>query len=150
MSAFDPATFMDATIDQALDTKIIPIKSGEYPGVAAKVETRGWTGKADPTKSGVALDVTWELESPEQTTATGREKLNVRQSIMLDITEQGGLDVGKGKNVRLGALRDALGLNVAGQPFNFRMIEGRRAKVKVGQRVDGQQIFNDVDGVTKL
>jgi hypothetical protein len=70
---------------------------------------------------------------------------------MLDLNESGtGMDTGKGKNVTLGRLREALGLNQPGTPFSFRQLIGRAAKISVTQRVDGDQIYNDVKGVVKL
>ena len=149
MSAFDAAAFMDATVSEVMDDKFIPVPAGEYPATATKVETRNWQGKKDPSQSGIALDIQWEIEDQKVKEVTGRDKVTVKQGIMLDLTEQGGIDIGKGKNIALGALRTALGMNSPGQSFSFRMIEGRRAKVKVTQRVDGDKIYNDVAAVTK-
>ena len=62
-----------------------------------------------------------------------------------------GLDMGKGKNVALGRLREATDLNVPGQPFAMAMFPGRLAKIKVTQRPGNEpdQVYNDVRGVTK-
>jgi hypothetical protein len=69
---------------------------------------------------------------------------------MLDINDAGNLDMSKGRNVQLGRLREALGLNTPGQAFSFQMIPGRAAKILVKQRVEGEDIFADVKGVVKL
>ena len=80
----------------------------------------------------------------------GRDKVTVRQGIMLDITDSGGLDMGKGRNIGLGRLREAIGLNTPGQPFSFSMVAGRVAKVNVSHRIDGENIYAEVKGVAKL
>jgi hypothetical protein len=70
--------------------------------------------------------------------------VKVPQDVMLDLTDSGQLDMAKGRNVRLGRLREALDLNAPGRPFSFAMIQGRMAKVKVGHRVDGEDIYAEV------
>jgi len=151
MNQFDPKQFLDAQFEGAMDTKVIPVPVGEYIAVVEKVDTRAWQSKADPSKSGIALDVTWNIDDAGVKEATGRDKVTVTQSIMLDLTPAGGLDFGKGRNVRLGRLREALGLNVPGQPFGFRMLEGKVAKITIGHR-PGQQpgdVFADVNEVVR-
>lgn len=148
--AFDPQSFLDSTITDALDTKVLPIPPGEYPATVLEIKARPWVGKSDPTKSGVALDLTWEIDDQSVREAVKRDKVTVRQSIMLDLTPSGGLDTGKGRNLGLGRLRAALGLNVPGQPYSHSMLPGRMAKVKVSNRVVGEDTYSDVDGVVKL
>ena len=53
---------------------------------------------------------------------------------MLDITETGSLDMGKGRNVELNRLRAAVDLNVSG--FSFHQLDGRMARVTVKQDQD--------------
>jgi hypothetical protein len=150
MSQFDPAQFVDATCTEANDTKVIPVPVGEYMGICSKVEARTWASKADPTKSGVTLDITWDIEDEGVKSALGRDKITVRQGVMLDVTASGGLDFGKGKNVGLGRVREALSLNTAGQPFAPSMFVGRPAKVSVTHRIDGEDIFAEIKKVAKF
>jgi len=65
----------------------------------------------------------------------GREP-KVRQSLMLDVRADGALEFGKGKNVGLGRVREALGQNSTGRPWSFPMLGGQLAKVKVKHRLD--------------
>lgn len=156
MSGFDPKQFLDANYSESNDTKLIPVPVGEYTAVVEKVDTRAWQGRKDPSKSGIALDVVWAIDDPAVKEATGREKVTVTQGIMLDLTPAGGLDFSRGKNVQLGRLREALGLNQPGQPFGFRMLEGKVAKVVIGHRpAEGANarpgdVFADVTAVVKL
>ena len=61
-------------------------------------------------------------------------KVIVAQDIMLDITDTGSLDMGKGRNVELNRLRAAVDLNVSG--FSFNQLDGRMARVTVKQDQD--------------
>lgn len=151
MSTFDPSSLLDTTTTEINDTKIIPIPEGEYLAVIDTTEVKTWSSK-DGTSSGLRLDVTYLIDDQAAKDATGREKLTVRQGVMLDLNEAGnGLDMGKGKNVALGRLREACDLNQPGQPFAMAMLPGRLVKIKVTQRPGNEpdQVFNDVRGVTK-
>lgn len=147
---FDPNQFLDLQITEANDTKVIPVPVGEFTAVADKTECRTWQSKKDPSKSGVTLEVTWAIDDQGVKELLGRDQVTVRQGIMLDLTDEGGLDMGKGRNVGLGRLREALGLNVPGQPFAFSMIPGRMAKIKVDHRIDGENVYAEVKGAAKL
>lgn len=147
---FSPDQFLDMQIEGSNDTEIVPVPVGEYTAVADDVKVRQWQAKDDPSKSGLALDLVWNIDDAGVREVLGREKVTVKQGIMLDLTESGGLDMGKGRNVALGRLREALGLNEPGQPFAFSMIPGRIAKVSVKHRMYEDSIFAEVKGVAKL
>lgn len=152
MAAFDPKTFLDLTVTEQGSTEIIPIPVGDYVALIEKVNTRAWQKRDDPSVNGIALDVTYNLELTSAVKEIiGRDKAVVTQGITLDLTESGGLDMGKGKNVGLNRLREAVGLNRAGAPFNFRMLEGQAVKIKLGHRAgDEGQIYHDVKAVSKV
>jgi hypothetical protein len=134
---FDADSFLNAPVSGSNSTKIIPVPVGEYPGVADKISARQWQSK-DGTQTGLALDITWLVEDDNVKQITGRDNPTARQGIMLDLTPDGALDMSEGKNVPLGRLRAALGLNEEGQSFSFNMIPGRMAKIKVGHRADAR------------
>lgn len=146
---FNPDTFLQATTTEVNDTKKIPCPAGEYIAVVEKVEARPWQSK-DGLKSGVALDITWAIDDPAVKETVGRDNVQVRQGLMLDLLDSGGLDMGKGKNIALGRLREATGLNVPGQPFSPTMFAGRAAKVTVSHRVDGEDIYDEIKKVAAL
>ena len=148
MGTFDPSTFLDAIVIDPNSTTVTPVPEGEYTAIAGEPVIRQWNSR-DGTKSGLALDIPWEVDSAAVKAALGRERVVVKQDIMLDINPQGGLDTGKGSNVSLGRLREAVGLNVAGSPFSFRMLQGKVAKIAVKHRLDGEQIYADVKGVAR-
>lgn len=147
---FNPDQFLDMTVTDSNDTKTIPVPAGEYIAIVEEVKCRQWQSKKDPSLSGLTLDIQWSLDDAGVKETLGRDKVTVKQGIMLDITDSGGLDMGKGRNVGLGRLRDALGLNTPGQPFSFSMLSGRVAKVKVEHRIDGDNLYAEVKGVAKM
>lgn len=147
---FNPDQFLDMQIAEANSTSLTPVPVGEYVAVCTEVKCRQWQKKDDPSVAGLALDLQWELDDANVKALLERDKITVKQGIMLDLTESGGLDMGKGKNVGLGRLREAVGLNTPGQPFSFSMLNGRVAKVSVKHRIDGEQIFAEVKAVAKM
>lgn len=146
---FDPQSFLDSSITEALDTKIIPCPVGEYQGIIEKVVPRQWSSK-DGAQSGIALDVFWMVEDQGVKDFVGRDTVIVKQGIMLDMTSDNRLDTAKGKNVGLGRLREATGHNVAGQAFSFAMLAGCAAKITVTHRINGEDTFAEVKTVGKL
>jgi len=146
---FDAQSFLDMQIADANSTATIPVPVGEYAAIIDKINVRQWTKKDDPTISGLTLEVFWNVDDQQVKELLGRDKVSVKQGVMLDITEEGGLDMGKGRNVGLGKLRQALGLNEPGVAFSFNQLPGQYAKVSVKHRIDGENIYPEVGTVVK-
>lgn len=147
--SFDPQAFLDASVTEANDTKIIPVPQGEYMGIIDKITPRTWQSK-DGTQSGVAIDILWLVEDADVKAFLGRDTVTVKQGLMLDTLSTGALDMSKGKNVGLGRLREALNLNQPGQPFSFGMLPGNAGKISVSHRISGEDTFAEVKSVAKL
>lgn len=150
---FDVTSFLDSTTTEANSTVATPVPEGEFTAIVDKIDARTWTSKKDPTMSGVTLEVIWNIDDQGVKDLLGRDKITVKQGVMLDLTDAGSLDFGKGRNVSLGKLREALGLNVPGQAFAPSMLVGRMGKVMVKHRIDGDKpdvIYAEVRGVAKL
>jgi hypothetical protein len=151
MSAFDPDSFLNQAEAGANSTSFEPIPDGEYVAMIGSDE-KAVTPRQ--TNSGrLILDVTWEIDDMNLKTQLQRDKLTVRQSIFIDTTPQGTIDRGKGKNVQLGRVRDALGQNDPMKPWSPISLRGAGpAKIRVTQRSseDGSQVYNDVKAVTKI
>ena len=141
--SFDPNTFLNATFTEDNDTKIIPVPAGEYLGLAEKVDIKPWSSR-DGSSSGIKLEIVWDIQDDNVKALLGRDTVKCPQQQMLDLTETGNLDFSKGKNVGLGRIREALGLNKPGEPFSFGMIQGRLAKVVVSHRTAGEDIYAEV------
>lgn len=147
--SFDAASFLQSQVTGVNDTKVVPPPVGEFTAVIEKIDARQVQGKKDPSKVYTFLEVTWDIDDANVKALLSREKVTVRQSVSLDFNEQGGLDMGKGRNIGLGRLREATGLNAPGVPFSFDQLAGRLAKVRIKHRVEGEDTFAEVDGVAK-
>lgn len=152
MSAFDPDRFMQETVEGANDTTYPTIPAGEYTGMISDVKIRQIESKKNPGTYMYPCDVTWELLNVPNDILReiGREKITVRQNVWLDITDNGSLDLGKGKNVNLGRLREALDLNRPG--FTLGQLNGAGpARLSVTLKPDNNDVMrNEVAAVGKV
>lgn len=149
MSAFDPQAFLDTQVTEVNDTRVVPCPVGEWPATAENVDIK--SGVSQKTgEPWTRLNVKWKIEGCDANRLADRDPIYVTQGVMLDLSANGGLDMGKGKNVQLGRLREALDLNQAGRPFSFRMIVGRTGKVAVTHREYEGNMFDEVKGVVRL
>lgn len=140
---FDPDTFLNTTFTEESSTRREPIPVGEYQASIEEV-------KPDVTQSGKALlRVTWKLVN------TGDESLDdrlVSQTVWLDLTPGGALDMSRGSNIGLGRLRDAVGQNTAGRPWQPSMLIGSVATVQISHRADKENpeiVYDDIKRVAK-
>lgn len=149
MTVFNPEQFMEGTVDGANSTKVESVPPGEYRAIidedikAPKVVNSEKTGQTY-----VFFEVPFLVDDDALKAQLGRDKLMVRHTISLDIDEKGGLDMGKGKNVGLGRLREALGMNDG--PFNPKSIAGKGpVMISVGWQ-KGSTDFTEVKKVGKI
>ena len=148
-SAFDASTFLDVTLTEP-STKRPPLAIGDYTGILKEPKSRTWQGKADPTKSGVAIDIPIELQLPPELAASmGMTTVTLSDSIMLDLTDQGAIDNSPGKNSKLRRYREALDMNKPGDTFSFRAMQGRIATFKVKHEVYEGEIQDRIEGIAK-
>lgn len=149
--SFDPATFLNATVEGQNDTKVTPCPVGEYPAISEKVDVKPWSSK-DGSSSGLKIIILWDIQDDNVKALLGRDKILVPQDIMLDLTEEGGLDMGKGKNVGLGRVREATDTNNPGEPFAISSLQGRMATVIVSHRVGQtpEDVYAEIKKVAKI
>lgn len=151
MTIFDPTSFLNATTTEA-SLKRPPLPAGsDFVGVITALEPRTWQGKKDPTKSGVALDATIEIDMAAYpgVEAGGATRVVISDSIMLDLTDGGTIDYSPGKNGKLRRYREALGLNTPGAVFSPQMMVGRPIKVKISHREYEGELYDQIEAVTK-
>ena len=143
MSTFDESAFMQNETTEQGSTQATPVPENDYVAVVKDIKPR-------PVKDDrMILDVLWSIDDPEATKATGMPFPTVRQSIWLDITESGGLDMSKGKNIGLNRLRDAVGQNVAGKVWKPTDLIGQAARVTVKHRMVEEIVYADVKATAK-
>lgn len=150
MSKFNPDQFMQTAVVGAMSTEIIPIPEGEFNGIIRKVEARV-VGK---DKDRAVMDVFFEVDDEEVRKITGMQKPQIRQTVWLDITENGTLDSAEGKNVGLGRLREAVRQNDDSREWTPPMLIDQVAKIMVkhsmGEGENAGRIYANVVGVAEL
>ena len=146
-NVFNADAFLNTEITGEMDTKMIPIPDGDFNAQVAKVAFREVTQK-DGVKRAI-MDVTWDIIDEGVKKETKLEKPMARQSVFLDLNEQGGLDMGKGRNIQLGRLREAVGQNRSGKAWSPANLTGQMAVVSIKQRIEGEDIYSDIKKVTK-
>lgn len=147
---FNAEQFLEMQVTEANDTQVTPVPAGEYNAIVEKVEVKPWAKRDDPSVSGLKLLLQWSIDDAAVKELLGRDKVTVKQDIMLDITDSGSLDMSKGHNVGLGRLREATGCNTPGQAFAFTMLHGKLAKVSVSHRIHEGNIYAEVKAVAKV
>jgi hypothetical protein len=150
-SAFEPSAFLDAAIAEP-NTRRPPLTPGDYIATISDMKADSWTGKQDPSKKGIKFNLTLKVQitDPNTQAAQGASEITLFDTIMLDTTPAGGIDMAPGKNTRLGRYRTALGMNEAGQTFVPRQMVGRSIRVKVAHETYQGEIQDKIDSVAKI
>lgn len=155
MSIFDPTKFMESNTSEAGSLNADPVPPGDYQAVIDGVEFR----PVELKKTGeerMTMRISWNIVDDELKATLDRDKVIVRQDIWLDVArDNSGLDFGRGKNVGLNRVRDALNQNNAGEVWNPGMLVGAGpAMISVTQRpgegARSDAIYNDVKSVGRL
>lgn len=154
---FDPNAFLDLPIEQAFERRI-PLPAKDYVAQINEITVRQWTSKDkyndDGTlKSGVAYDVTLDIQIPEdlrEQLKYEKNSLVLKDSIMVDLNAQGGLDTAPGKNGAMRRYREALDMNKPGETFRPRLMAGRMLLVRIKHEEYQGNIQERVDSVAKL
>lgn len=159
---FDINAFMQQPVTAVLDTSMPLYPTGTYTlqveGTDDSVKFR--TGKSKATNEDwVSLDLKCRIVSSDEMNiadiakerGASPDKLFITHSVMLAVNASGALLVGSGKNVDLGALREAVGQNTD-KPWAFGMLKGQVFKAKVGTRADKEdpeKLYQRISMVTK-
>ena len=155
-SAFDPNVFLDAQQDE-VNEKRPPIptenpedENGLYTAVIGEIKTdTGIIGKGDNAgKPWVSMIVPLKLQLPPAVQGLGLPpEFQLTDRAFLDLTPQGGIDNGKGKNRAQRAYREATGLNVPGESFAWRMLTGKVVKVKITHELYNEAIQEKIAAI---
>ena len=149
-SLFNPDTFLEQTVTGALDPKYPIIPPGEYPAISKSLKAREMPNEKEPAKGPyTVVDIVWAIEDAGVKEATGLDSPTCRQSVFLDLHE-GKLDMRPKKNIQLGRLREALGLNDPDKPFSFNDLVGQPAIVRIEQSPNAKDPENPYSNVTKV
>lgn len=138
----DTNTFANLVVTEAMETVLPQVPAGEHPAYVKETKLR-------QQKEWFMMDITWVMTDQESKAATQREEPIARQTIFLDFTPEGNLDTGKGKNIQLGRLREAVNQNQKGQPWSIGMLVGATATVNVVHEVYKDNLQAKVSSVAK-
>lgn len=108
----DISSFIDAP-QPPMDTQFENVPDGKYEAMIDATDINTWFGKELTREDGTVslpFNVPFVIQDEELKKRLGRNKISVRATIWLDM-DNGKPSSGKGKNVTLGQLRDALGQN---------------------------------------
>lgn len=140
MSAFDAQQFLDSTTTEAGEKRENLPQSQEYIAEITDIDARSSQGKKETNRDQTYLFFDYPMtiwlkdEYPDLAAKIGIDKITMKHGVSVDVTERGAIDWSKGKNNGLRILREATGTNVAGQPWNPRMLVGRRVRVSLKLR----------------
>lgn len=149
---FDPQSLLDQTVEGELSTRTDPLPPDDYIARVDKLEIRKLEGK-DGKEDRMILTVFWAITETDKLMALDppRENFTCRQDVWLDVTPAGTIDTGRGKNVSLGRLYEALGLNEGNR--TLRAIQGNVAVIRTGIRTskdNPEDQFTEVKAVSAL
>lgn len=134
MSTFDADAFMQETVDAEMDTVVLPCPPGTYSAQIEDIKVREIESNGEKR---YPMDVIYNVLDDAVRNELGREKVTVRQTIWLDFDPvTGKLDASKGKNVGLGKLREACGMNASGKAFSLLQLKDQQVSIVTGLRAD--------------
>lgn len=139
-SAFDPNQFLDAQTTEVNEKRPpLPAENpaspdGFYLAQIGEIKTSsGEIGEGDRAgQPWVSLLIPIRIQVPSEIQALGLQpELTITDRVFLDLTPQGSIDNAKGKNRQQRVYREACDLNKPGEPFAWRMLQGRTVKVQL-------------------
>jgi hypothetical protein len=116
---FDARQFLNQTVSTSMATSVKPPPEGEWKAmVSTQIPIEEWFGEATwkdkstgQDKTTPTVKIPFEIVDDTARALAQREKIIVYYDCFLDLNPDGTLATGDDKNVRIGALREALGQN---------------------------------------
>jgi len=148
---FDPVdaqNLLDAQM-AAMDTRRVPLPQGETTAQILEISFDGGISNKNG-KPWNRMNAKLEITDPEYVSQYpgGADKLTTTLGLMVDM-DNGRLAVGPNKNIRLGRLREAAGVN--GKPLS--MLQGQFIRIAIGHKPDSKDpeiIRDEIIAYTKV
>jgi hypothetical protein len=147
---FDPTSFLNSPLAESNATKREPLPAAD--AVPAQVIAQDMKNGTKDNKPWYKLEVKLEITDPEYLAQVAGdpkpEKVVITYGVMLELTEAGTIAMGPNKNVNLGKLREATGVNMPGKALSDMV--GKMIRAKIGHRPDSNDasiVYEDVKGV---
>lgn len=136
----DMSALLNAPVAGPLSTVVKVCQEGEYKAVVDDGDKWVAFRDGDATKNLSPMGtILFSILDEGVRKHLGREKVLVPMTFFLDVTESGAIDTSEGKNVALGRLFEAAGVQNTGATFGDRLnsLKGKGPFiVKVAQRAD--------------
>lgn len=126
-SSFNAESFLSTRNTGSMDTKYPTCPAGWYIMQVDNLQARRQQ-KSDGSGEFTVMDILWLVLDEKVQKELESERVLVKQSIFLDVTEEDQLDYGKGKNVKLGKVREVLGQNDPNKDWFPNLLIGAIAK----------------------
>lgn len=133
--AFNAEAFLNQTVETVTADTTTPHPEGEFEGQIVDLNFNSGTGK-ESGKTWVRLKVTIKCLDAQVAADMGVEEAKVYDDFFIDLTEEGGLDCGTNRNIKLGKYRTAAGMNEEGEEFNIGMLNGATVGYKVAHKLN--------------
>ncbi len=132
---------LEQEVSEPNETQFQQCPEGEYLGRIDDftLQTAEWTDKnTGEPRSAPTLRITWHILDEGVKAQLELDPVKVQQDLFLDVDEATGqLSTDKNKNIQLGRIRQAVGLNEPGQSFSLPMLKGSSpATVRVAHQAD--------------
>ena len=152
MQNFDPALFLQQGQKAVANATFVPqCPPGDYQMVIDSLKAEQFPGVKDPSKTYTKVKFGLAVNDPGVQALLKRDKVVVFHDFLLEMTEDGsGIDMGEGKNVGLGRMRAAAGLNQPGIEWNFGMFVGRPVLGHVEHEMYNGESYAKCTKVTKV
>lgn len=155
-SAFQ--TTLDEFIDQtynfgeAFPTRIELVPDGEYKATVSSITYRVFPSNREEGEFAAVVNMMFSINDPEVREATGLDDPKAQLRVNLD-TKKGWdgngnppLEFGKNKNIYVGRLLEAFGMNDS-RPWKWSMFEHEDCYVRVGKPFNPDSPYSDVKAV---
>lgn len=127
----DFSHLLEQEVSEPNSTQFEQCPEGEYLARLDDFElaTAEWEDKkTGQPRSAPTLRITWHILDEGVKAQLKLDPVKVQQDIFLDVDEAtGSLSTDKNKNIMLGRIRQAVGLNEPGQSFSLNMLKGSSA-----------------------
>ena len=146
LSTFDPDLFLGGEIEGGFETSYERVPAGEFSAMIEDVKVRKIN-----TENGeqAVMDITWLILDEEVKKETELERPTCRQGVFLDVNKKGGLERGKNKNVGVGRLLEALGMD-KGAKWSPEGLKSSTAVIRVEHKPNKDDPENPYANVTKV
>lgn len=164
---FDIQSFSQSTVTGKMDTELTPYPEGSYifqieqDEKAVTFASGTSTDKDGKTRPWVRLNVRCRvvgmrdgnLEEVAKARGKKPDELLFTHGFLLDLNEVNQLDVGPGRNIQLGQLREAVNQNNAEDAWHYFMLRGQAFEGKMVIKVDkddSTKKYNNLVGLAKF